>query len=60
MRFGEVEGEAPTYAREDLGVGANVVGPAVIDGRVETIVVPPGWQAAVDDVGSLVLTFETR
>lgn len=60
MRFGEVEGEAPTYAREDLGLGANIVGPAVIDGRVETIVVPPGWQAAVDDVGSLVLTFEIR
>ena len=58
MRFADVEGEAPAYAREDLGVGAVVAGPAVIDGRVETVVVPPGWQAAVDDVGSLVLTFE--
>ena len=59
MRFADVEGDANAYAREDLGVGATVVGPVMIDGRVETIVVPPGWQAAVDDVGSLVLTFET-
>jgi len=58
MRFADIEGEMPAYAREDLGVGAKVAGPAIVDGRVETVVVPPGCVAHVDEVGSLVLRFD--
>ncbi len=40
-------------ARERLEVGEASPGPAVIEGPVDTIVVPPDWTAELDEVGSV-------
>lgn len=55
--FGGGEGpealETTLVAREDLCVGSPISGPLIIHGVVDTTVVPPGWDAEVDEVGSL-------
>ena len=48
--------ETAVYERAGLAAGDEFPGPAIIEGRVETIVVPPPWRARVDDVGSVALT----
>ena len=48
--------QATVAAREDLGAGSTLTGPAIIEGSVETVVVPPGYAARVDEVGSVVVT----
>jgi N-methylhydantoinase A len=55
VRFADRQLEAAIHDREALGDGAGVEGPAVVEGRVETIVVPPGWLAHVDATGSITL-----
>jgi N-methylhydantoinase A/oxoprolinase/acetone carboxylase beta subunit len=35
-------------------------GPNVIEGTVETVVVPPGWQARVDEIGSILISRSTE
>lgn len=50
--------EAPVYDRRATRVGAAVDGPAVFEGGESTIVVPPGWTAAVEDRGTIVLERE--
>jgi N-methylhydantoinase A len=47
--------ESPVYDRSTLGPGADVDGPAVIEGIESTAVVPPGAQATVDDLGNVVI-----
>ena len=47
--------EGQRYARDDLGVGAEVAGPAVIHQMDATTLVPPGWQLTVADDTSLSL-----
>ena len=47
--------EAAVYHRERLSAGARLQGPAVVEGSVETVVVPPGYGAHVDEVGSVVV-----
>ncbi|MCI0884548.1 MAG: hydantoinase/oxoprolinase family protein, partial [Chloroflexi bacterium] len=47
--------EGHRYARDDLGVGAEVVGPAVIHQMDATTLVPPGWHLRVADDTSLLL-----
>ncbi|HEX8570819.1 MAG TPA: hydantoinase/oxoprolinase family protein, partial [Caulobacteraceae bacterium] len=47
--------DAPVYARDALAAGAEVTGPAVITEATATTVVEPGWRAAVDDHGNLIL-----
>ena len=47
--------EAPVYSRERLGVGAKLKGPAVVEARDTTILVPPGFEARVDEAGNLVM-----
>ena len=54
-RFGGASVETAVYDRALLGAGTTVTGPAIVEGSVETLVLPPSWQAEVDDVGSLVL-----
>ncbi|MFB6252034.1 MAG: hydantoinase/oxoprolinase family protein [Halobellus sp.] len=56
-RFGEGE-EQPTsvYDRPGLAVGRTLDGPSVVEQAESTVVVPPAWEAAVRDDGSLVLT----
>jgi len=51
---GEVD-ETPVYDRSALGPGADVAGPAVIEGVESTAVVPPEADAHVDDLGNVVI-----
>jgi N-methylhydantoinase A len=48
--------ESPVYEQELLGLGATVAGPAIIESRLTTIVVPPGYRASVDDYRNVVIT----
>ena len=53
--FGGETVETPIYDRGTLGPGADVDGPAVIEGVESTAVVPPGAEAHVDDLGNVVI-----
>ncbi len=46
--------ETPVYDRGGLGVGATIVGPALLEERETTAVVRAGWTAVVTDDGSVV------
>jgi N-methylhydantoinase A len=48
--------DGPVYDGGRLGAGAKITGPAVIEEDTTTIVVAPGWQAALHESGSYVLT----
>jgi N-methylhydantoinase A len=48
--------DAPIYDRKRLSVGLEVVGPAVIESLESTTLVPPGWQATMNEDGFMVLT----
>jgi N-methylhydantoinase A len=52
--FGDA-GFVPTTAleRADLEPGVALEGPAILEGRVDTIVVPPGWSARADAAGAV-------
>ncbi|PSL05259.1 5-oxoprolinase (ATP-hydrolysing) [Haloactinopolyspora alba] len=47
--------DAPLYRREQLAVGADVVGPAIIAEDDATTVVDDGWRASVTEHGHLLL-----
>jgi len=47
------------YAREELGRGAVIDGPALITETVATTLIHPGWTATVDRVGNLLLIRES-
>jgi len=47
--------KAGWYRREDLAPGHHLRGPAVVVEYSGTTVVPPGWRAAVDAYGALVM-----
>jgi N-methylhydantoinase A len=46
---------APCVARERLGAGAVVTGPAIVEQLDATTVIPPGQRATVDRAGNLVI-----
>jgi N-methylhydantoinase A len=46
-------GPAKVYARASLGRGQQLAGPALIEERETTIVLPPGWHAVVDDTSCI-------
>ncbi len=46
-------GPAKLYVRASLGRGQELAGPALIEERETTIVLPPGWTAVVDDSGCI-------
>ena len=48
--------DVPVYRRQDLGVGAEFAGPAIVEERETTTVIRPGWHAEVASDGSLVAT----
>jgi len=50
------EVEVPVYRREELGVGAAVAGPAIVEERETTAVIRPGWTVEVAGDGSLIAT----
>jgi N-methylhydantoinase A len=41
--------EAAVYRRDRLAPGEELRGPAVVEGAVDTVVVPPDWHAVVDE-----------
>ena len=48
--------ETPALLRDRMQVGAVQLGPLVIEEQTATTVVPPGYSAQVDELGSLVIT----
>ena len=56
VAFDSVFHTTPIYDRARLGSGVAIHGPAIIEEAGATTVVPPGWQAVVDDAGSLVMS----
>ena len=55
--FAETGGFAttPVYARDSLAAGDSFTGPAIVEERESTLVVPPGWTARLHDSGNLIL-----
>ena len=51
--------ETPVYRRPDLGLGQQIVGPAIVEERETTAVIRPGWTACVVADGSLVAERQT-
>jgi N-methylhydantoinase A len=49
VRFGSERLETPVYVRAELGAGATLTGPAVIEQLDSTVLVPPDTEAEVDD-----------
>ena len=47
--------DTPVFDRDVLARGQRIVGPAIVEEWTTTIVVPQGWDAAVDQIGNLVL-----
>jgi N-methylhydantoinase A len=47
--------DARVHARERMGAGSEVAGPAIVELGEATCVVHPGWSGVVDDAGTLVL-----
>jgi N-methylhydantoinase A len=47
-------GPARVYDRSALGTGQCIAGPAIIEERETTLVIPPGWSAVVDELGCVV------
>ncbi|MFC2969529.1 hydantoinase B/oxoprolinase family protein [Acidimangrovimonas pyrenivorans] len=45
----------PLYARDSLGAGAKLTGPAILTEPTGTTVVEPGWTARADTRGNLIL-----
>ncbi len=45
--------DAPVYLRGDLGEGAAIVGPAIIEQDDSTTWILPGWSARVDRIGNM-------
>lgn len=47
--------DAAVYRREDLSVGATLLGPLVIEQMDSTTIIPPAWSVEVDKLGNLVV-----
>lgn len=58
VRFGGEPRRTPLYRREELKPGCRLVGPAVVLDPYSTIVLEPGWEAAVASDGTLRLSLE--
>jgi N-methylhydantoinase A len=58
VTFGGTSYEVPFVRREDIGAGAALDGPVVIEEATATTVVPPQATVRVDQFGSLVITLE--
>jgi len=44
----------PVYDRSALAAGQSVAGPAIVEERETTTVLPPGWTATIDQIGCIV------
>jgi len=47
--------ETQVFERDGLPAGTSLEGPAIVEGRESTVVVPPGWRAFADPYGNLIL-----
>jgi N-methylhydantoinase A len=54
-QFGDEVRETPVYRREQVPSGTTLAGPAIFEGGESTVVVPPDWEATVDDRGTIEL-----
>ncbi len=45
----------PVHWRDGLTSGMQIAGPAIIEAMDATTVVPPGWQARIDELGYIVI-----
>jgi N-methylhydantoinase A len=54
--FGGTEHEATLAVRDHLRPDQTLAGPAIITEATATTVVPPGWVAAIDGLGALIVT----
>jgi N-methylhydantoinase A len=52
--------DATVFDRARMAAGQRVTGPAVIESLESTILVPPGWEAKMNDEGFVLLTRTTR
>ena len=43
----------PVYDRNTLAAGQSIKGPAIIEERETTTVIPPDWTATVDKIGCI-------
>jgi N-methylhydantoinase A len=50
--------EAPVYDRDRLAPGNRLEGPAIVEERITTVVVHPGWSLRVDEYENLVMERE--
>jgi N-methylhydantoinase A len=50
--------DTPVYDRNQLGVGIHIEGPAVVEERITTVIVHPGWKLRVDSYGNIVMEVE--
>lgn len=48
--------QTQVFGRACLPVGAFLEGPAIVEGRESTVVVPPEWKSSVDRYGNLILS----
>ena len=48
--------DCPAYERARIAKGQRITGPAVVEDRDSTVVVPPRWTATTDHLGNLALT----
>ena len=47
--------DTPIYDRATLSAGQTIVGPAIVTQYDTTLVIPPGWHAAADVAGNLIM-----
>ncbi|MGV1049747.1 MAG: hydantoinase/oxoprolinase family protein, partial [Solirubrobacterales bacterium] len=59
LRFGE-EWVETTVLRGEPAAGLRAAGPVVFELPESTLVLPPGWEASVDDAGTIVARFESH
>jgi N-methylhydantoinase A len=52
--------DTPVYRRDQLGAGAELTGPAIVEQFDTTTVLLPGWRASVEPNGSLLLRPEAK
>jgi N-methylhydantoinase A len=47
--------DTPVYDRNLLAEGARIEGPAVVEERITTVIVHPGWNLTVDTYGNIIM-----
>lgn len=48
--------ETPVYDRRQLGAGATISGPAIVEQMDSTVIIPPAAEAEVERTGNLIIT----